>query len=100
MGKVYWEEYAMRDHLREQGVRVDDEANRRIIDLGTFAGQFETRFSNQIPSKADVQEVLPNLQSLHQALCSLRTGVDAKVTDSMASQLAGACAAVARVGWP
>jgi hypothetical protein len=99
MGEVYHEEYTVRDNLRDQGVRVDDEANRGIIDLGNIAGEFETQFSIQIPSEDDVEEVLPNLQSLHLALCSQPAGVDANVTDSVALQLTGACAVVARVGW-
>jgi hypothetical protein len=99
MSEFFFEVCTERDDLRREGVRVDDEANRGLIDLGAIAGTFRTRFLNEIPSKADVQEVLPNLQSLHLAFFSQSAGVDAKVTESAEAQLTGACAVIALVGW-
>jgi len=97
MGEMVREEYTERDRLRDEGVKVDDEPNRLLIELGIEAGRFVSQFMNEAPGKDAAREILPNLQSLHEELRCAATEADEKVLESAKMHLVGACAGIAKV---
>jgi hypothetical protein len=97
MGEMIREEYTERDRLREEGVKVDDEPNRLLIELGTKAGHFASQFMNEAPGKNAARGILTNLQSLREGLRCAATEADEKVLESAMRDLVGACAAIAKV---
>lgn len=60
--------YTDEDYLRDQGVSLDAEENRLLLQLAEPAKQFGETHRNAAPSLGEAENVLPNLRNLHEAL--------------------------------
>ncbi|WP_185747572.1 AAA family ATPase [Thermus tengchongensis] len=89
--------YGEEEYLREQGVPVEAEANRRIRELEQPVKEFADRHLNSVPSLQESTDVLPALRALHEALSRADAdGVHPKQRDHAWDHLAAACARIAR----
>lgn len=89
--------YGEEEHLRDLGVPVDDEANRRIRELEQPVKEFTDRYYNKVPSLQESRSVLPALRALHRALNRAEAdGVHPKQQDVAWGLLAQACAYIAK----
>lgn len=89
--------YGEEEYLKDQGVPVEAEANRKIRELERPVKEFADRHLNSVPSLQESADVLPTLQALHEALSRADTdGVHPKQRDHAWGYLAAACARVAR----
>lgn len=96
--EVEWSgSYGEEEYLREYGVPVEAEANRRIRELEQPVKEFADRHLNSVPSLQESADVLPALRALHEALSRADAdGVHPKQRDHAWGYLAAACARVAR----
>jgi len=62
--------YSDEDYLRDQGVPLDAEQNRRLLQLAESAKVFGEMYRNSAPPLEQAEQVLPDLQRLHDALRS------------------------------
>jgi hypothetical protein len=97
-GGVTSRAYTDEDHLKGQGVPVDEVQNRRILDLSQPAKAFAAKHQNESPTSEEVAAIIPHLRSLHQALTAAEAeGVHELQSDSGWSDLADACASVVKL---
>ena len=90
--------YTEEDYLRDEGVPVEDEPNRRIRELERPVKEFAKRYSNSVPALEDAIAILPALRALYDALTRADTdGVHPKQKNYAWGVLAQACARIARV---
>jgi hypothetical protein len=90
--------YTDEDYLKDQGVPVDEERNRRILDLSQPAKAFATKYQNEPPTSEEVTAIVPHLRSLHEALTTAEAdGVHQRQRDTGWGDLANACASVAKL---
>jgi hypothetical protein len=95
-GGFYSRAYTDEDYLKDQGVAVDEVQSRRLSILSDPAQEFGSKFLNTAPTSADVEEVLPSLRSLHEALKSAEAdGIHERQRDLAWGYLATACRAAA-----
>lgn len=89
---------AEEDYLKDQGVLVDAEPNRKIRELEWPVKEFADRHLNSVPTLEEVNMVLPALQVLRGALSRADTeGVHPKQCDCAWDYLAAACVRIARI---
>jgi DNA replication protein DnaC len=97
-GGVVSRHYTDEDYLRDQGVPVDEDQNRRVLELSQPAKTFATKYQNETPTFEDVTAIIPHLRSLHEALATAEAdGVHERQLDTGWGDLANACAAVAKL---
>lgn len=97
-GGVTSRTYTDEDHLKDQGVPVDEEQNRRILDLSQPAKAFAAKYQNATPTPEEVASIIPHLRSLHQALTAAEVdGVHELQSDAGWGDLADACASVVKL---
>jgi hypothetical protein len=89
--------YSPLDHMREAGVPVDEPQNAKLSEAGEELWQFAQKFTNSVPTLADVPHVEKAISSLRDQLLSANErGVHSAVIDSTEAQLIAACASVAK----
>ncbi len=89
--------YGEEENLRDQGVPVDAEPNRRIRELEQPVKEFADRHLNSIPTLQEAISILPALRNLREALSRAEEdGVDPRQRDYAWGTLAAACARIAR----
>jgi hypothetical protein len=97
-GGVVSRAYTDEDYLRDQGVPVDEEQNRRVRELSQPAKAFAAKYQNETPTSEEVTAIIPHLRSLHEALTTAEAdGVHEQQLDVGWGDLANACAAVAKL---
>jgi hypothetical protein len=97
-GGATWSTYTDEDHLKDQGVPVDEEQNRRILNLSQPAKEFAARYQNETPTFEEVATIILHLRSLHEALTTAEAeGVHVRQRDAGWGDLADACAAAAKL---
>jgi hypothetical protein len=90
--------YGEADYLADEGVPVDAEPNRVIRELEQPVREFADRHLNSVPSRAELEELLPALQALRGALARAgQDGVHPKQRDHAWGVLAEACARAERL---
>ena len=88
--------YGEEEYLKDQGVPVDSEVNRRIRDLARPVKEFTDKHQNSTPTSEDANGLLPHLRALHEALRHAdEDGVHPKQRDRAWGILAAACARMA-----
>lgn len=88
-------EFTDEDYLKEQGVSLEDEENRRIFELSQPAKIFAAKHQNNEPTVEEVVSVIPHLRSLYQALTADKAISLHESQRNMAWEyLADACASV------
>lgn len=88
--------YSETDYLAERGVPVEEEPNRRIRDIKAAVEEFASRLFNVAPTVAEVNEALPHLRKLREALHTAETdGVHPEQADYAWGTLTSACAKAA-----
>lgn len=90
------EAYDEERHLKDRGVPVDAGANRKIRELEGPVKGFADKHLNSVPTREEVNGVLPALRALHQALSRADDGVHPMQRDYAWGHLAAACACIAR----
>lgn len=96
-GSVRMSAYTDEDYLKDRGVAVEEEQNRRISTLAAPAKVFASKHSNSIPTNAEVEEIIELLKSLHGALRSAEhDGVHESQRHLAWGYLAEACEAIAK----
>lgn len=97
IGPVESRPYGEEDFLKDQGVPVEAEPNRRIRDLEQPVKEFADKHRNSTPTIEETSAVLPALQALHNALARADIdGVHPKQKHYAWGVLAAACARIAR----
>jgi hypothetical protein len=89
--------YGEEEYLRDQGVPVEVEANRKIRELERPVKEFADKHLNSTPTLEEVSTVLPALQTLYEALFRAEAdGVHPKQRDHGWGCLAAAGGRIAR----
>jgi hypothetical protein len=97
-GGVVTMEYTEEDYLRDQGVAVEEEKNRRILTLSKPAGDFGSKHRNSAPTREELTQVMPSLRTLHGALMTAEVdGVHERQRDVAWGHLSEACRAAVEV---
>jgi signal recognition particle GTPase len=92
--KAYGEE----EHLKEQGVPVETEANKRIRELELPIKEFVDKHMNSVPTLSEVTDLSSPIQALYEALSFAdANGVHPKQRDYGWGKLAEACARISRI---
>jgi signal recognition particle GTPase len=95
-GGVYSRAYTDEDYLKDQGVAVGEEQNRRISTLSEPLKEFGSKHLNSAPTAVEIEQVLSSLRSLHEALQTAEAdGVHERQRDLAWGYLAAACRAAA-----
>ena len=89
--KAYNEE----EYLREQGVPLEAEANRRIRELETPIKEFANRHLNAAPTREENSNLLPSLRALHEQLAKKDNHIHPKQSSYAWGSLTEACACIA-----
>lgn len=90
--------YGEEEYLRDEGVPVEAEANRRIRDLERPVDEFAHKYLNSVPSQEDVDAVSPAMERLWLALAQAdKDGVHQKQQDHAWDCLAAACGPIAKM---
>jgi len=96
-GGVWSGPYGEEEYLKDQGVPVESEENRRIRELERPVKEFADKHLNSAPTLEEAKAILPHLRALHKALGRADVdGVHPKQKDYAWGILAAACARVAR----
>jgi hypothetical protein len=96
-GDVEWGHYGEEEFLKDQGVPVDAEPNRRIREVERPVKEFADKHLNSVPNKMEIDAVLPALQALHEALIKTeRDSAHPLQRDYAWGHLAAACVRIAR----
>jgi hypothetical protein len=92
--------YGEEEYLREQGVPVEAEANRKIRELEQPVKEFAEKHLNSTPTLEEVSSVIACLRMLYEALSLADAdGVHAKQRDHAWGCLAATCARISSVDW-
>lgn len=94
-GPVWSKAYGEEDYLREQGVPVESEANRRIRELEASVKEFASKHLNSPPTKEETSNLLPSLKLLHSQLTKANNHIHPKQRSYVWGSLAEACACIA-----
>ena len=94
-GPVWSKAYGEEDYLREQGVPVEAEANRRIRELEAPVKEFASRHLNSPPTQEENSNLLPSLKALHAELTKKDHHIHPKQSSYAWGPLAEACACIA-----
>ena len=94
-GAVWTKAYGEEDYLREQGVTVETEANRRVRELEAPVKEFVSRHLNSPPTQEESSILLPSLKALHDQLAKEDHHIHPKQSSYAWGPLAGACACIA-----
>jgi len=90
--------YTDENFLKDQGVPVGEEQNRRVHTLSQPAKAFAAKHQNATPTFEEVTAIVPDLRSLHKALTTAKAdGVHQRQRDTGWGDLADACASAAKV---
>ena len=90
--------YGEEEYLADEGVPVNEEANRRLRDLEQPVKEFGDKYLNATPALEEVTAIFPSLQSLRAALSRADVdGVHPKQQAYAWDCLAGACSRIARM---
>lgn len=96
-GGVISRAYTDEDYLKDQGVPIEEEQNRHVLNLSQPAKTFAAKHQNASPSSEEVAAVMPHLRSLYKALTTAEAdGVHQRQRDTGWGDLADACAAVVK----
>ena len=91
-------EYGEVELLADEGVRVEEEPNKRLRALEVPVKEFARTYSDKVPESEELAEVLPHMRRLYTALQSSEAdGVHEKQADYAWGCLAEACAAITKV---
>ena len=94
---VEWQPDGEEEFLKDQGVPVDTESNRRIRELGRSVKKFSDKHFNSSPSIEEAKAILSALRVLHNALTHADAdGVHPKQKDYAWGILAAASACIVR----
>jgi hypothetical protein len=89
--------YGEEEYLRDHGVPVEAEANRKIRELERPVKELADKHVNSAPTLEEVSNVLASLQSLYNALSRADAdGVHPEQRDHAWGNLAAVCARIAR----
>jgi hypothetical protein len=89
--------YGEEEYLRDKGVPVEAEANRKIRDLERPVREFADKHLNSTPTLEEVSILVPSLQALYDALSRAETdGVHPEQSDHVWGTLGAACGRIAR----
>ena len=75
------------DWLREQGVNLDTDPNRQLLDAKKPLEAFESRYLNDTPSTEDIEPILPALRVGFERLTAV-AGADQRVIGDLFTSLA------------
>ena len=90
--------YEEEEYLKEQGVPIEAEPNRRILELEQPLKAFKNQHGSTVPPLEEALAVLPALRALHEALERADIdGVHPRQQDHAWGILAEACAHIARI---
>ena len=87
--------YGEEDYLRDEGVPVEAEANRRIRELEVPVEEFASRHLNSTPTQEENSSLLPSLEALHDQLAKEDDRVHPMQRNHAWGSLADACARIA-----
>lgn len=97
-GGVISRAYTDEDYLKDRGVPVAEEHNRRILNLSQPAKAFAAKHQNEPPTSEEVTAIIPHLRSLHKALTTAEAdGVHQLQRDTGWGDLADACASAVKL---
>jgi hypothetical protein len=88
-------EYNEAEFLAEQGVPVNEEPNRRIINLTNQLNEFVSSHNQHAPTFAEVQTLFPTVRALHEALQTNDSGLHERQKLSGWTYLMAACSCLA-----
>ena len=94
-GAVWSKAYGEEEYLKEQGVPVEAEANRRIRKLEAPVKEFANRHLNSPPTQEENSNLLPSLRALHAELTKKDNHIHPKQSSYAWGSLAEACACIA-----
>ncbi len=90
--------YEEEEYLKEQGVPIEAEPNRRILELERPLKAFKDQHGSTVPPLEEALAILPALRALHEALERADIdGVHPRQQDHAWGILAEACAHIARI---
>jgi DNA replication protein DnaC len=96
-GIVQGRTFSMREYLAEQGVEVDEPANKYLHELTEVFSGFKGVRNNEIPTIEESAELLPQLQRLRHAVDSWQTdGADREQANHAEATLVSVCSSIAR----
>jgi len=87
VGGVSQVPFTPEDWLREQGVNLDTDPNRQLLDAKKPLGAFEGRYLNATPSTEDIDSILPALRAGFECLTAIN-GADQQVITDLFTSLA------------
>jgi AAA domain len=90
IGSVSSHPFTQEDWLRDQGVNVDAEPSRTLLDAKAPLAAFEVKYLNGIPSIEEINEILPALQVGFELVTNADTANPKVVTDVLTSVAASA----------
>jgi hypothetical protein len=89
--------YGEEEYLRDHGVLIEAESNRKIRELERPIKEFADKHLNSTPDLKEVTTILPALQELYQALCKTAAdGVHPIQRNYAWGYLTAACGRIAR----
>jgi len=89
--------YGEEEYLKDHGVPIEAESNRKIRELERPIKEFADKHLNSTPDLKEVTTILPALQELHQALCNAKAdGVHPIQQNYSWGYLTAACGRIAR----
>jgi len=92
------EPYGEEEYLRDQGVPVEAEPNRRIRELERPVRAFADKHLNSTPTVEEIKDAISALKALREALSRAEVdGVHPKQAEHTWDSLAAACTCIARI---
>jgi hypothetical protein len=94
----YSSPYGEEEYLRDQGVAVEKEANRRMRELEKPVKEFADKYLNSVPTFEEFRGIFEFLQKLYDALLHVEVaGVDVNQATLAWGYLSAACAHIAKI---
>lgn len=88
---------SLEEYLAEEGVPVEEEPNQHLIELEKIVEPFSRKYQNAEPTNEDIQNILPILINLHNALLTAdEDGVHPQQKSHSWGRLAEGCERIAR----
>jgi signal recognition particle GTPase len=85
------------DYLKEQGVSLEDDQNRRILELCQPAKAFAASYQNSTPTTEEFISIIPHLQTLYQTLTEEDATIHERQKDMAWGYLADACSSAVKI---
>jgi len=91
-GGVSWEPYSELDRLKDDGIDVEADQNKRLLELREPLKEFGSTHLNTAPTLDQIKEIFPRMQEVHSELKQCTDiNVDQRVRENLFAYLVEAC---------